>query len=131
MRNVVRRINKHHFISTMSLIPKSEIRDVTGLTNQQEEDILNFLQGAVYCWCKNRKDEWFSLRKLMGGVNYLWQETPLFVLYQKYQDQENAVEQAGKDGGWLLKKVIASDKRDFETRSAFKTREYRWISEQE
>ncbi len=68
----------------MTLIPSSEIRDVTGLTRQQEGDIRNFLQGAVYTWCKNRKDEWFALRDLMGGDNYDWSDTPLQVLYDKH-----------------------------------------------
>ena len=38
----------------------AEIRSVTGISSDEEKDIMNFLQGAVYCWCKNHKDEWFS-----------------------------------------------------------------------
>ncbi|GAB1473161.1 hypothetical protein MASR2M69_06020 [Bacteroidota bacterium] len=45
----------------------SEIRDVYGITNEQRQRILDFLQGAVYSWCKNRKDEWFAARDLLGG----------------------------------------------------------------
>ena len=43
-----------------------------------------FLQGAVYCWCKNRKDDWFAARDLLGGNNYYWQGTPLIPLYDYY-----------------------------------------------
>lgn len=25
---------------------------------------------SCYCWCKNRKDEWFAARNLLGGDNY-------------------------------------------------------------
>ena len=46
----------------------SEIREVKGIDANQLKRILDFLQGAVYCWCKNRENEWFSLRDLMGGV---------------------------------------------------------------
>lgn len=33
---------------------------VHGLTPEVESQIYAFLQGAVYCWCKNRPNEWFS-----------------------------------------------------------------------
>ncbi len=59
-----------------------DIREVKEITTDDKKSIMNFLQGAVYCWCKNRKDEWFSLRDLMGGDNYDWQGTPLIVLYE-------------------------------------------------
>ncbi len=39
------------------LVKKSEIREVRGISNEQRQRILDFLQGAVYSWCKNRKDE--------------------------------------------------------------------------
>ncbi len=67
----------------MALKPKSQIRKVYGITDKEKNRILNFLQGAVYYWCKNRKGEWFSLRDLMGGENYYWEGTPLVVLYEK------------------------------------------------
>ena len=54
----------------MTLVPPSEIRDVTGITPGDTQAIYHFLQGAMYCWCKNRKDEWFSLRDLMGKENF-------------------------------------------------------------
>lgn len=83
------------------LIEDTEVKEVLGISKEQEQRIVDFLQGAVYCWCKNRKDEWFAARDLLGGENYFWQGTPLFALYEKTKD----VKQAGIDAGWLLKKV--------------------------
>lgn len=109
----------------------SELREVHGITDAEKEKIYDFLQGAVYCWCKNRKDEWFSMRDLMGGDNYYWQGTPLLVLYEKHEkaekDWEDAVKDAGKDSGWILKKVISNDRRMFETKTEELIRKYRWI----
>ena len=104
------------------LIEETEIRDVHGIPEEQKQRIIDFLQGAVYCWCKNRKDEWFTTRDLLGGDNYFWQGTPLFFLYKKTEN----VEQAGKDAGWLLKKVIYNDKRSFQTKKEGMVRQYRW-----
>ena len=68
------------------LIGETEIRDVHGIPKEQKQRIIDFLQGAVYCWCKNRKDEWFTTRDLLGGDNYFWQGTPLFFLYKKTEN---------------------------------------------
>ena len=115
----------------MTLATPSEIRDVTGITNDQKQAIRHFLQCAMYCWCKNRKDEWFSLRDLMGGDNFHWEGTPLYPLYQKHVEASNdPVKSAGKDGGWILKSVINDDQRQFDTREAHLIREYRWIEQQ-
>lgn len=111
----------------MVLSPPSQVRDVTGLTPNDKARIRDFLQGAVYCWCKNRPAEWFSLRDLMGAENFYWQGTPLFSLYQKHHPSPDAVERAGQDGGWLLKQVITDDLRTFETREAEMIRQYHWV----
>ena len=111
----------------MVLTPPSQVRDVTGVTDDEKARIRDFLQGAVYCWCKNRLNEWFSLRDLMGGENYHWQGTPLFPLYQKHHPAPDAVERAGQEGGWLLKRLITDDPRTFETRKAEMIRQYRWM----
>ena len=111
----------------MALTPPSQVRDVHGLTPDEITRIRDFLQGAVYCWCKNRPSEWFSLRDLMGGENYHWQGTPLFALFQKHHPDPAAVKLAGQDGGWILKRVITDDTRSFETREAEQIRQYRWV----
>jgi hypothetical protein len=115
----------------MSLSPESEIRDVHEITDEEKQRIIDFLQGAVYCWCKNRPNEWFSMRDLMGGENYYWEGTPLLVLYSKHENKgkswETAVKDAGKDSGWLLKRVISSDQRQFETKKEELIRKYKWM----
>lgn len=60
------------------------LRAVSGLTEAQEKSIMDFLQGAVYCWCKNNKGTYFSLLDLMGGENNDWRETPLEILNSKH-----------------------------------------------
>jgi len=117
----------------MALINKSELREVRNISDVEKQSILDFLQGAIYCWCKNRKNEWFSLRDLMGGDNYYWDGTPLEVLYLKHKNMgkewESASKDAGKDSGWILKKAIIKDVRSFETKKEELIRKYRWIVE--
>lgn len=102
------------------------VREVNGISEEQKKRILDFLQGAVYCWCKNRKGEWFAIRDLLGGENFFWQGTPLFALYEKNMD----VKQAGKDAGWLLKKVLCDDKRSFQTKKEGLVRQYLWTGDE-
>ncbi len=111
------------------LTKDDKVYKVNGLKDEQIQDIINFLQGAVYCWCKNRKSEWFSLRDLMGGDNFYWDKTPLSLLYLKYKDKVNPINRAGKDAGWILKKVIKNDSRMFETKYAEQIRKYRWTGQ--
>ena len=116
----------------MALTKDNEVREVGGITEAERQRILDFLQGTVYSWCKNRKGEWFSVRDLMGGDNYFWSGTPLQVLYSKYHGRtDNPVSDAGKDAGWLLKKVIAEDKREFDTKVEARTRQYKWVGGEE
>jgi hypothetical protein len=118
----------------MGLVKESEIRDVHGITPDEKQRIIDFLQGAVYCWCKNKPDLWFSMRDLMGGDNYYWDGTPLFILYQKHiakgKDSESAVRDAGIDSGWLLKRVLNDDLRKFDTRNEELINKYLWIREE-
>ena len=110
---------------------KIQIRDVTGISAETKQRIRDFLQGAVYCWCNNKPDEWFSLRDFMGGYNFYWQGTPLIELYIKHKNlgksDEDAFDSAAIDGGWLLKKVIIDDKRLFDTKIEDRIRKYKWI----
>lgn len=117
----------------MSLISDSDLpqpRAVNGITDEQRRAMFSFLQGSVYCWCKNRKDEPFTARDLLGGDNYYWQDTPMEVLYRYYlnEDETNteyAVEEAGKAAGRLLYQLLYDDKREFDTWVEY-TRMYRW-----
>lgn len=54
----------------MTLTPKSELREVSGIRDIEKGLIKAFIQGAVYCWVKNRKDEQFAVRDLVGGENF-------------------------------------------------------------
>ena len=116
----------------MSLTDNPQLRPVDGITKNEYQRITDFLQGAVYCWCKNQKDEWFSLKDLMGGDNYFWQNTPLLPLFIKHEGvEDDPVLEAGKDAGWILKSVVFEDKRRFETKREALIRVYRWIGEEE
>jgi len=113
----------------MSLNVGEELRDVKCLSDDEKKNIKYFLKGAVYCWCKNRKDEPFSLQSLMGGDNFYWQGTPLYQLYKKKEEicGEKAVEEAAKSAGWLLKSVLADDKhRKYEAVDGY-TKSYRCV----
>ena len=108
---------------------------VHGFTERELNQMRAFLQGAVYCWCKNHKDEWFAARDLLGGDNYFWQGTPLYALYTHYlegniDNHDYAVEEAGKAAGRLLKQVLINDKRIFDTQEGY-TRMYIWTGEEE
>lgn len=110
-------------------------KGVNGFTNAQLTRMKDFLQGAVYCWCKNRSNEWFAARDLLGGDNYFWQGTPLMDLFMYYRGGDEvynqyAVEEAGKAAGRLLKDVLVNDKRTFETREGY-ARQYRWTGEED
>jgi len=115
----------------MTLIPKSEIRNVTDLTPVETQRIYDYLQGAVYCWCKNKMGKWFSARDLFGGENFDWKGTPIIKLYEKHESKgktyDEAVKGAGIDVGWILKRVINDDLRKFETKKEELIRKYRWV----
>ena len=115
----------------MVLIPNSEIRDVHGITNEEKQLIKAYLQGAVYSWAKNRPNEQFAARDFVGGKNFQWAGTPLFALYEKHcntgKSSDEARHAAGKDLGWLLKAVLAKDKRHYEAGKSGLTAGYRWV----
>ncbi|MFA6815768.1 MAG: hypothetical protein WCS73_05685 [Lentisphaeria bacterium] len=116
----------------MTITKQSKMRTSFGISEADLEKIKCFLQGSVYCWVKNRKDEGFATRDLVGGDNYDWNGTPLIPLYQKHIDagksHKDAINEAGKDLGWILKVVLHEDKRDFESYDAGMTKGYRWKS---
>jgi len=112
------------------IIRDDSIREVRWLSSEQKQRICAFLQGAVYCWRKNRPNDWFALRDLMGGENYVWDETPMIALYEKYKNEgyDEPEKRAGIDGGYLLKKVIDDMETSFDTRNEDGYhREYLWL----
>lgn len=85
------------------------------ISAEDKEKIKIFLQGMVYCWCKNVKDEnnsnkWFFARDLVGGESFSWDDTPLKVLNENYVTREIASQALGK----LLYEVLYEDTKHFE-----------------
>jgi len=115
----------------MAFTEPSRLQEVHGIEDDKKSLIKAFLQGAVYCWGKNRKGEPFAVRDLMGGDNFEWQGTPLYVLYEKHfnggKDNDSAIKAAAIDLGWLLKTVLAEDKRTFKISTAGRVNTYEWI----
>ncbi|MFA6102818.1 MAG: hypothetical protein WC721_11570 [Victivallaceae bacterium] len=113
------------------LLPKSELRSVRGIQDIEKATICAFMQGAIYCWIKNRPGEWFAIRDLMGGENFEWNGTPLYALYQKHiddgKDNDTAIVSAAKDLGWLVKTVLNNDRRTFESGKSGLVNVYRWV----
>ncbi|MDR2659527.1 MAG: hypothetical protein LBC27_06010 [Spirochaetaceae bacterium] len=69
----------------------------------------------------------------MGGFNRDdWDNTPLGVLYKKHIHQDGKTHDeawrlAGQEADIILKKVIKSDKRNFETKEDDQIRKYKWV----
>jgi hypothetical protein len=102
------------------------------LTQLEILSIKSYLQGAIYCWCKNCKNDnneptWFSASDLFGGDNYYWEGTPLYEIYKWHEEHkaDDPVNMAGKDVGHLLRDVLKEDKRTFHTKKEY-TRKYLW-----
>lgn len=115
----------------MSLIPKSQIKNVKGISSEEMRDISIFFQNAINHWCENNKEKWFSLRDF---VNSDWSGTPLFCLYSKHKTTKGkkhklAIKNAGIDAGWILKKVLNDDKKRFVTKVK-RFRQYKCIDSQ-
>ena len=100
------------------------------LTPQEEENIRYFLMGAVFCWCKHRRQDEFKFRDLAGHIeNNTVTGTPLDILYGKYyscygvakntEAYDKAYEDAGRDGGGFLWKVIENFNKDKNTTLKF------------
>lgn len=112
-------------------LTQDDCRFALGDIDKMIKGVKAYLQGAVYCWCNVKgKNEWFAARNFLGGENFYWEGTPMMALYEYYKkinpEGNYAQEEAGKAAGWLLKQVLLEDRRTFETRKGFMTREYRW-----
>jgi hypothetical protein len=115
----------------MTIKPESEVREIYGITPHEIQLIKSFMQGAVYSWVKNRKDEPFAVRDLVGGENYDWTDTPLFCLWEKHiklgKLPEAAENDAAKDLGWITKSVLKKDKRTFKVEKQGLVNTYLWV----
>ncbi|MBQ0075473.1 MAG: hypothetical protein KBT34_14935 [Prevotella sp.] len=96
------------------------IKGVNNISQQEQELIKAYLQGAIYCWCNTeRKYDTFYARDFLGGNNTFWEGTPVETLYNHYLQVGNgnhdyAFSEAAKAAGRLLKSVLNDDKRIFE-----------------
>lgn len=110
----------------------SKLRKTHGVSASELEAAKSFIQGAVYSWLKNRPNEGFAVRDLVGGVNFDWKGTPIYCFFEKHHNKGKAnsaaIIEAGKDVGWLLKSVLSEDKRNFEKYDQGQTNGYRWIT---
>jgi hypothetical protein len=122
-------ITNNQFNLKMALVPPPE-SSIRNIEVENHQRIYDFLHGAVYCWCKNKPDEWFALRDLMGGDNFYWNDTPMIELYKKHElkgkSDEESIKDAAIDAGWILKKVLHSSKRNFKHNKADMVRKYLW-----
>lgn len=119
----------------MLLDGNKTVKNIDILSDVEIQRVRDFLQGAIYCWCKNRKDFWFGLRDLMGGENFFWQGTPLYVLYSEHVkvlgNSDASITAAAMDAGLLLKKVLYEDKRGFNQRKEEGVNKYKWSGEED
>ena len=119
----------------MTLRPESELREPSGIENAARELIRAFMQGAVYCWVKNRPEKAFAVRDLVGGLNTNWSGTPLQVLYDRHIDadrtSEDAFDAAAKDLGWIVKTLLSEDRRIFQVDNSGFVNTYLMIGDDE
>ena len=103
------------------------------LTEEQIKEIKVYLTSNLntYLNAVGHK-EWLSLSSLVGGENENWPD-PIIYVYNAYlaHDPNNAVKNAARDMGWILKSIINDDERIFETKKEYKGRKYvriyRWL----
>jgi len=129
-------------VITMSIINDDQPANaINSLPEFGPAEVRAYIQGAVYCWCKNMPGQIFAVRDLFGGDNADWNRTPLQVIYyywsSSYREQypelsddelhEKAAEQASKDVGWLMKSVLQDDRREFESCDVGKAKGYKWV----
>ena len=116
----------------MTIVNDSSMpRHPSGLGPEEVAGIRQFLQGEVYCWINNKGGEGFAARDLVGGAVADWTGTPLLALYNKHinagKPVPQAVKDAGKDLGWILKGVLQEDKHKFESYDAGMAKGYKLV----
>ena len=117
-----------------------ETRNISSLNDSEKQHAKDFLQGLVYCWCKNQPDKEFAAQYLVGGENKDWNGTPLQQVYDHYLEhykkdgktekeaEGSAHDQAAKDVGWLLKSMLHDDKRKFKQIKGGRVNSYKWLN---
>jgi len=102
----------------MTLKPESVLREPSNLNENDRKLIRAFMQGAIYCWVKNQPNEPFAVRDLVGGLNTNWNQTPLQILYDRHiksgRTDDEAFDLAAIDIGWIVKSLLAEDRRTFQ-----------------
>ena len=101
------------------------------------DEIYAFIQGAVYCWCRNNKYEdgsnmLFSVRDLFAGPGTSWKTTPLYELrrWHEIHYPNFPPQTAAKDLNFLLKDVLIEDVRVFRT-VKYDIRHYVWTGKEQ
>lgn len=89
---------------------EEDARKPKNFAKLDESDVtraLDFVQGAVYCWCASQPGVAFSVHTLFGKDNEYWQNTPLQSIYDAY----NKVA-AAYAVGHLLNRCLFIDSRE-------------------
>jgi hypothetical protein len=112
------------------IVNQTKIRNVNNLTETQRQQIFEFLLSKINSRLSTNPKDWFRVLDLVGKENSNWNDTPLHVLYDKYfvknKNDKDAFKNAAKDCGWLLKKLIQKDNREFVTKKE-RTRCYKLV----
>ncbi len=115
----------------MSLLNNTKLRNVPGILPEQKLSIKSFMRGAIYAWIRDRPGQVFAVRDLVGGPNWDWSGTPLYDLFDRHhtagKNNASAMKRAAIDLGWLVKSVLAEDKRSFLSTKAGRANGYSWI----
>lgn len=116
---------------------------IKNLSSENRQRIEDFLLGAVYSWNMCKHDTPFSLRALMGGKNFDWEGTPLYILYKIYANRKDLDKQpeelkeeinrkcisaAGRFAGRILSKVVEKSCRNFVVQYEYRQKCYIWKS---
>lgn len=115
----------------MSLLNNAKLRNVSGILPTQKTAIKSFMRRAIYAWIRNRPGQVFAVRDLVGGPNWDWSGTPLYDLFDRHhkagKNNASAMKRAAIDLGWLVKSVLAEDKRSFLSTKTWRANGYSWI----
>ena len=89
------------------------------LSEDEKIAIKSFLQGTVFCWCKNCEYDYgdqkqFGLNDLVGeSTPANWKDTPLLRLYDLYKEHSDYGDRSSLYIGKILHELLDSNKRFF------------------